>query len=101
MYVIGLNAYNFMKIKTETCYTPKRIELVVTTVFYDVCYEEATLFNNYDQAVRILNQVKERKDEIFFSNSNIYGQILDVKNGYKLNVNDLKIFELVPIECSR
>lgn len=98
MYVIGLTEYNFVKIKIEQRYSLERIEPVVMAVLYDMNLEEATLFYDYNKADGILNQIRERKDEISFSNCSVCGQILDKHNGYKLNVNDLKIFELVPME---
>lgn len=101
MYVIGLGLHSFLRIKTNTCYSQTRVELVVTTVFYDVAYDKATVFSDYDKAARILQQIKDRKDEIIFSNDNIVGQLLDEKNGYKLEVAQLEVFQLVPVRCKK
>ena len=101
MYIIGLGLHSFLRIKTNTCYSNKGIELVVTTVFYDVEYKKATVFSDYNQAERILQQIKNRKNEISFSNDNVVDQLLDEKNGYKLEVAQLEVFQLAPVRCKK
>ena len=100
MYVIGLNEWNFLKIKLrtmmlwETCKTWNELE----KIHYECDLNTATVLPNYKNVENLLEEIKNRKNEIVFENNNIIGQIIDRKNGYRINVDELKIYELVPTE---
>lgn len=91
MYVIGINEYDFLRIIMESDKVEK--------VRYECYLGNATIFPAYEIAVEILKEIKERKNEILFMNDNPICQILDKKKGKEFNVDELKIYNLVPTEC--
>ena len=101
MYVIGVNEWDFVNIKSrtmmtwESCKTWNEVEKVI----YECDLSEATIFSDYELATKIVEEIRTRKDEIKFVNDNIIGQILDKENGIKFDVDKLKVYELVPTEC--
>lgn len=101
MYVIGVNEWDFVNIKSrtmmtwESCKTWNEIEKVT----YECNLTKATIFSDYELATKIVEEIKARKDEIEFENDNIIGQILDEEHGEVFDVDKLKVYELVPAEC--
>ena len=49
---------------------------------------------------KIVDEIKARKGEIKFENGNIIGQILDKEHGKEFDVDKLKVYELIPTECT-
>lgn len=116
MYVIGTNEWNFLKIKSRTMMGSVKHENILNFIqmmkcesckiwnevemaIYDCDLYNATIFPNYDAAAKIVAEIKKRKDGIMFENSCIIGQILDKENGKEFDVDELKVYELVPTEC--
>ena len=101
MYVIGVNEWDFLNIKSrtmmtwESCKTWNEVEKVI----YECDLSEATIFSDYELATKIVEEIKTRKDKIKFENDNIIGQILDEEHGEVFDVDKLKVYELVPTEC--
>ena len=101
MYVIGVNEWDFVNIKSrtmmtwESCKTWNEVEKVT----YEYNLAKATILPDYELATKIVEEIRTRKDEIKFVNDNIIGQILDKENGIKFDVDKLKVYELVPTEC--
>ena len=101
MYVIGVNEWDFLNIKSrtmmtwESCKTWNEVEKVI----YECDLSEATIFSDYELATKIVEEIKTRKDKIKFENDNIIGQILDEEHGEVFDVDKLKVYELVPSEC--
>lgn len=97
MYVIGVSEFNFIdvtsKILTNYCKIWKEIEKVE----YECDLKEATFFPDYESAVKILNEIQERKSEILFQNQSIIGEILD--RGKEFDVGKLKVYRLIPQLC--
>lgn len=97
MYVIGVSEFNFIdvtsKILTNYCKIWKEIEKVE----YECDLKEATFFPDYESAVKILNEIQERKSEILFQNQSIIGEILD--RGKEFDVGKLKVYRLLPKLC--
>lgn len=100
MYVIGLDKWNFLRIKLktmmswETCKTWNEI----TKVYYECDLNTATVLPNYENAENLLEKIKNVKDENIFENDNIIGKIIDEKNGNRIKVDELKIYKLIPME---
>lgn len=100
MYVIGLNEWNFLKIKLRTmmpweaCKTWNEI----VKVYYECDLNTASVLPNYEDAENLLEKIKNIKNENIFENNNIIGQIVDEKNGNRIKVDELKIYELIPME---
>ena len=53
---------------------------------------------NYEDAENLLEKIKNIKNENIFENNNIVGQIIDEKSGNRIKVDDLKIYELIPMQ---
>lgn len=102
MYVIGVDEWDFVNIKSrtmmtwESCKTRNEIE----NVTYECNLTKATIFPYYELATKIVDEIKTRKDEIKFENDNIIGQILDEEHEKEFDVNKLKVYELIPTECA-
>lgn len=102
MYVIGVNEWDFVNIKSrtmmiwESCKTWNEVEKVT----YECNLSKATIFPDYELATKIVEEIKARKNEIVFENENIIGQILDKEKGKEFDVDGLKVYELVPTECT-
>ena len=101
MYVIGMNEWDFLNIKTRTMMTWKSCKTwnEVEKVIYECNLCKATIFPDYENAAKIVEEIKKRKTEIQFENDNILGQILDDEKGKEFDVDALKIYELIPTEC--
>lgn len=101
MYVIGINECDFVNIRSRTmkkqgiCKVWSEVERVI----YGCSLSRAKIFPNYDTAAEIVEEIKNRKDEILFENRSIIGQILDKEKGKEFDINALKVYELVPTEC--
>lgn len=100
MYVIGTK-YGFLNVESRTMMQLEPIKLLkeVEKVIYECDLSEATIYNDYGYANKIVKEIKERIDEITFENCTITGKLFDDERGYKFNVEELKIYELVPTEC--
>ena len=102
MYAIGVNEWDFVNIKSrtmmtwESCKTWNEVERVI----YECNLAKATIFPDYELATKIVEEIKARKDEIEFENDSIIGQILDKEHGEVFDVDKLKVYELVPEECT-
>ena len=101
MYVIGINEWNFVNIKSRTMMTWESCKVwnEVKKVTYECDLDKATIFPDYELAAKILEEIKTRKDEIILENESIIGQILDRKNNKVFDVGELKVYELIPMEC--
>lgn len=102
MYVIGVNEWDFVNIKSRTMMTWQSYKTwnEVEKVTYECNLTKATILPDYELAVKIVEEIKTRKDEIEFENDSIIGQILDKEHGNEFNVDALKVYELVPTECT-
>ena len=80
----------------ECCKTWNEVEKVT----YEYNLTKATIFPDYEIAAKIVEEIKTRKNEIVFENDNIIGQILDKEHGKEFDVDGLKVYELVPTECT-
>ena len=101
MFVIGINEWELLKIKSRTMMLSCKIWNEVEKVIYECVLSDATIFSNYEIAVKIAEEIKMRKNEIIFENDNIIGQILDKEKGKEFDVDAIKIYELIPTECKK
>ena len=102
MYVIGVNEWDFVSIKSRTMMTRESCKVCneVERVAYGCDLAKATIIPDYKLATKIVDEIKARKDEIKFENGNIIGQILDKEHGKEFDVDKLKVYELIPTECT-
>ena len=102
MYVIGVNEWDFVSIKSRTMMTLESCKVCneVERIAYGCDLTKATIIQDYELATKIVDEIKTKKDEIKFENSNIIGQILDKKHGKEFDVDKLKVYELIPTECT-
>ena len=102
MYIIGVNEFDFVNIKSRTMMTwgSSKVWNEVEKVIYECNLSKATIFSDYELATKIVEEIKTRKDEIKFENDNIIGQILDKEHGKEFDVDKLKVYELIPTECT-
>lgn len=97
MYVIGVSEYDFIDVKSKILTNYCKIWQEVEKVVYEYDLNEATFFPDYESAVKILNEIQERKSEIQFQNKSIIGEILD--RGKEFDVAKLKVYRLIPQLC--
>lgn len=102
MYVIGINEWDFINIKSRPMMTCEdcRVWNEVEKVTYECNLPKATIFPDYELATKIVEEIKSRKNEIKFENDNIIGQILDKEHEKEFDVYKLKVYELIPTECT-
>lgn len=102
MYVIGVNEWDFVSIKSRAMMTwgSCKVWNEVESVAYECDLTKATIIPDYELATKIVDEIKTRKDEIKFENGNIIGQILDKEHGKEFDVDKLKVYELIPTECT-
>ena len=102
MYVIGVNEWDFVSIKSRTIMTRESCKVCneVERIAYGCDLTKATIIPDYELATKIVDEIKARKDEIKFENGNIIGQILDKEHGKEFDVDKLKVYELIPTECT-
>lgn len=98
MYVIGLNEWNFLKIKLRTMMSWEECLDEIVKVYYECDLTTASVLPNYEDAENLLEKIKNIKNENIFENNSIIGQIIDEKNGNRIRVDELKIYELIPME---
>ena len=100
MYVIGLDKWNLLKIKLRTMRSWETCKIwnEIAKVYYECDLNTATVLPNYEDAENLLEKIKNIKNENIFENNNIFGQIIDKKNGNRIKVDDLKIYELILME---
>lgn len=99
MYVIGVSDFSFLDITSRMLMNCCGFWDEVKKIVYDCDLRKATFFKNYEEATKIIEEIKNRKNEISFENNNILGQILDKKKDF--DVDKLKIYQLVPTECKQ
>ena len=101
MYVIGVKESGFLNIESNRMMTWESCTIwnEVKKIIYGYDLSEATLFPDYESATKIVEEIKMRKNEILFENASIIGQILDEQKGNEFDVNELKVYELIPMEC--
>lgn len=97
MYVIGVSEYDFIDVKSKILTNYCKIWKEIEKVEYECDLKEATFFPDYESAVKILNEIQERKSEIQFQNKSIIGEILD--RGKEFDVAKLKVYRLIPQLC--
>ena len=102
MYVIGVNEWDFVSIKSRTMMARESCKVCneVERIAYGCDLTKATIIPDYELATKIVDEIKARKDEIKFENGNIIGQILDKEHGKEFDVDKLKVYELIPTECT-
>ena len=102
MYVIGINDFEFLNIESKTMMTPgfrSNYWNEIEKVTYGCDLSKTTIYSDYDTAAKILEEIKNKKDEIYFRTDNIIGRLINEEKGNKFDVDALKIYELVPTEC--
>lgn len=97
MYVIGTNSENFLDI--ERTYTGSDADdmwsgIVKVTHQCDLC--KATVFPCYGVAKNAVEEIKERQNDIYFENDDIFGSIFEKE---KFDLSNLKVYKLIPTEC--
>lgn len=97
MYVIGVNETDFIKIKTNTIMGYCNIRFEIEHVTYGCSMPKASIFTDYERAIKIVEEIKNRKDEIWFEAYNILDEILD--KGKDFDVEKLKVYRLIPQVC--
>ncbi len=97
MYVIGVNDFSFLNIKLRTLISRCKLWNEVEKVVYDCDLDKATFYKNHEDAIKVIEEIKNKKYEILFENNNILGEILDKGNFF--DVDKLKVYQLTPIEC--
>ncbi|MBU5333588.1 hypothetical protein KQI61_15420 [Anaerocolumna aminovalerica] len=97
MYVIGNSAWNFIAVKMTTLYDGKRIYQEVGEIIHNIRNEACTIYNNYEEAEHVLDNIKTN-EKTKITNDSIIDSILD---GHQLNIDTLKIYELVPTEICK
>lgn len=97
MYVIGVNDFSFLNIKSRMLMNRCGFWNEVEKVVYDCDLSKATFFKNYEEVIKIIEEIKNKKYEILFENDNILGEILD--KGKDFDIDKLKVYQLIPIEC--
>lgn len=99
MYVIGTSEYEFINVKSKTVIDRNFIKMtvLVENIVYECELKESTFFPDCESAVKILNEIQERKSEILFQNQSIIGEILD--RGKEFDVDKLKVYRLLPKLC--
>ena len=60
--------------------------------------EKPDIYNDEEKAKKVLNLIREQKDEIVFKNENILGQIED---GDALDVSKLKLYKIILFEADK
>lgn len=101
MYVIGVKESGFLNIESNRMMTWKSCTIwsEVKKIIYGYDLSDTTLFPDYESATKIVEEIKMRKNEILFENASVIGQILDKEEGKEFDVNGLKVYELIPMEC--
>lgn len=96
MYVIGVDEFSFLNIKSKILMNSCKIWNEIDKVVYDCNLERSTMMPDYETAIKVIKEIKDRKDEILFENDSICGEILD--RGKKFDVEKLKVYQLVVTE---
>jgi hypothetical protein len=103
MFVIGENIWDYIRIQStfETTWNLYGTCNKIEKVTYKCKMSEATLFQDYETAHEVKEKIKEQKNKLKFENNNIVGELLDRQAGKRFDVEDLKIYELVPTKIER
>lgn len=97
MYVIGTSQTDFIKIKSNTIMGYCNIWFEIEHVTYGCSMPKASVFTDYERAIKVVEEIKNRKDEIRFENDSIIGEILDREKDF--DVDRLNVYRLVPQVC--
>lgn len=97
MYAIGTSDFDFIKINSRTLMNYSMVYEEIYRVLYECDLEKASIFKDYESAIKTLEEIKSRREDITFENNNIIGAILDKEKEF--NVDELKIYQLTPLEC--
>lgn len=102
MYVIGVNEWDFINVKKRvmTTYESCKFWEEIERVMYECNLSNATIFSDYKLATKTIEEIKVRKGDIVFENNDILGKILDEEQEKEFNVDSLKVYELIPTECT-
>ena len=113
MYVIGTDEWHFIKVKRKNMYDGKSVFWIVDEVVYNIPNKEDcknnsmsiiksnfTIFDDLKYTKETLSEIKNNKYEIRFENNFIIESIIDKQNNKKIDVDTLKIYELVPTEIT-
>lgn len=67
---------------------------------YSHSVNQASIFTSFEQAEFAIDYIKQNIDSLYFANATVLGNIVDKEKGFDkaAYVNELKIYELVPIE---
>lgn len=96
LYVIGSSrGREYLRIYSELDIESPG-NLVISGIQYNVQLDQATVIPGIDNAKRILSEIRENRDTIPMCNHSAVGQLLDTQAGYKLDVDKIHIYELVP-----
>ncbi len=96
MYVIGITDFSFLNIKLRILRSRCDILKQIEKVTYDCSLTRATILQDYETAIKIIKEIKDRKNEILFENDSILGEILN--KGKKFDVENLKVYQLIAAE---
>lgn len=97
MYVIGTSECEFINVELKMMMDCTKFWDEIEMVVYECILSAATIFPDYASAVKILNEINERKSEIRFQNQSIIGDVLD--RGKEFDVGKLKVYRLIPKLC--
>lgn len=101
LYVIGRDCYNMIKIIfTNTMINSNgSLSFKITGIEYDTPLNEATIFNNYEEAKKAIVEIRKNIKDIFFRNYFICSDIIDKQNNIDYNeyFKDLKMYVLKPV----
>ena len=96
MYLIGVDSFSFIRVENELEYYCRNINNEIKKIIYNVYnIEKASIYKNYDDAVVMLEKIKNTKEYIL-ENDSIIGSIIDKNEG--LDLTKLSIYELVVIK---
>lgn len=99
MYVIGTTEWSFLNVELKHFMIQDphcEIYSEVKKVLYKCNLKEATIYSAYEDAAKIIEEIKKRKNEIIFEDIDVIRQILDEKDGEEFDADKLKIYELIP-----
>lgn len=97
MYVIGKDKWDLIIVKMATMYDGRRLYQEVEEIIYNIHNNQCTIFNNYEDAIKILDIINNCNNKIKITNDSIIDSILD---GNLLDITTLKIYELIPTEVN-
>lgn len=96
MYVIGTSESDLIRIISDLFVSCDMSYSEISKVVYNT--KKYTMFSNLEEATEVLNEIKERKEEIEFENGSVVGAVLDKDKVF--DVNNLKVYELYTVEAN-